>query len=449
MRPARIEETPSTSTAVIEKTVTKTVEHPALPLAISGAAPNAEESHKKPHVNVWFASLPPDERANRYGYTLYRDDPNVIIVEENFDNRSSGAFLHKFKPEEIVGLPEGPFIQELAEWIKPRYGGGKFHLMIYQKKDSRLMYNTGIKIEGPPLLSPREGWAGGVPPASGPDQQAFAMLINLFDKKLAEAKDNRTEPSSALTQAIEAVSRIQSEGFKTFMDQMPKAQDPIQRLTELRAMVELFATLQGNREPAVARDPMLEMRQMLELMKLLRENEAPKQDIGQIVKDAVSAVAEKLIPARANRGGGISDGFLEAVKVIAPNIGPFFAPIGVAIAEKIRRAPVPGQPGVMAGPSLVPRPAQLVGARPATPGAVTLPTAPAGPIVNPQNGGSPVSNQEPSPSRESRFRVPMFSRLRCSPRRTGTRRRRDSWTCSRTTCRETKWPPRFPMSIRT
>ena len=103
MKSAVISAVPQPGKQVVEQTTKTTTQ---IPPSQSTEDPNAPKRlrAKGEHINIWFARMPPDERAHDWVYTLYRDDSRIIIVDENLDDRASGTMLYKFLPDEIKAM---------------------------------------------------------------------------------------------------------------------------------------------------------------------------------------------------------------------------------------------------------------------------------------------------------------------------------------------------------
>ena len=106
---------PTPGKQVIEEKKTTTIDLPPGPPAAYSRPGAKGPRPKNPSLNEWWAVTPPDDRANLFAYTLYRDDSRIIIVEENLDDRASGSMVYKFKPDEIAAFSDGPFLQELSQ----------------------------------------------------------------------------------------------------------------------------------------------------------------------------------------------------------------------------------------------------------------------------------------------------------------------------------------------
>lgn len=330
----------------------------------------------------------PDER-NDYAYYLYRLDPNIVVMDPNLDDRARGAMLDKLTPQDIQQLGQGDFLDELKMMLKLRYGGGKYQIKIVHLKGHSMMHNRALEIDGKPILSPREGWIGsGLPPGTGGgsssgDSQLIPIIMKIIDEKLSGINQRREDPGQALTEAMKAVGEIQSNAFRLIMEKMPQTPDPAQRLTEMKEMLQLFALLKGEDKPApTPPDPMTQIQQMLQMMKLLREAEAPPQtNIAEVIRNAITEGMKQIGSARRGPGPDFTDRILDVVKGAAP----LLAPIGMAIAEKIKRAPlpsVPGIPGIAQLPGIPLFAQPRVGVTPARgPNMIGPPTTSAPPVV--------------------------------------------------------------------
>lgn len=326
---------PSTQVVEEKRTVTTQIPDVVRPAA-TGPKPT------KPHINVWFAKMPPDERANDYAYTIYRDDTRIIIVDENLDDRASGSMLYKFTPDEIRNFPEGPFLQELSDWVKARYGGGEYHVYVNHRKSSTLEYNKGFRVDGEPILSPREGWRpgmqpmGAMPGASGGDSASLVpMLMKLIDDKLAGISQQRTDPNAALADVTKVIMDANSSAFRWAIENAPKPTDPTHQLEQMRSLLLIFKDLQ----PPVAagnapQDPFAQFTQFMTVMKSVRELDAPREQPADFKTTMIEAVktAVREVGGRGNRPGTDWGALVEKAL-------PLLAPLGMALMAKLQARP--------------------------------------------------------------------------------------------------------------
>lgn len=322
-------------TQVVEEKRTVTTQ---IPEVVRPAATGPKPT--KPHINVWFAKMPPDERANDYAYTIYRDDTRIIIVDENLDDRASGSMLYKFTPDEIRQFPEGPFLQELSDWVKARYGGGEYHVYVNNRKFSTLEYNKGFRIDGEPILSPREGWRPGMQPmgtlpgASGGDSASLVpMVIKLIDDKLAGVTQQRADPNAALAEVTKVIMEANSSAFRWAIDNAPKPTDPTKQLEQMRSLLMVFKDLQPA-APGVPQDPFAQFTQFVTVLKSVRELDKPpdqpadfKTTMIEAVKTAVREVGMK--GARPGTDWG----------AVIEKAVPLLAPLGLALMAKLKQPP--------------------------------------------------------------------------------------------------------------
>jgi len=357
---------PALPTTTIETVTKRTEQMPAAGPA--GSQPYKPASRTvRDDPSVWFKGLAPEER-NDYAYYLYRLDPNIVIMDPNLDDRARGAMLDKLTVPDIQQLGQGDFIDELKLMLKRQYGGGKFQIKIVHLKGGTMIHNRALVIEGNPVLSKREGWTGpGMPPSGqsgGGDSQLIPIIMKVIDEKLSGINQRREDPGLALTEAMKAVGDIQSNAFRLIMERMPNTPEPAQRLAEIKEMLQIFATLKGEDKPALAPvDPMTQIRQMLEMMKLLRDAEAPPAtNVGEVIKNAIAEGIKQFGPARRAVGPAFTETIVDVVKAASP----LLAPIGLAIAEKIKHAPLPGVPAYAMPPGVAaagaPRASQGIGA---------------------------------------------------------------------------------------
>jgi hypothetical protein len=347
---------PTLPTTTIETVTKRTEQVPAT--APTGSKPYLPAARTpKDDPNAWFKSLTPDER-NDYAYYLYRLDPNIVIMDPNLDDRARGAMLDKLTPQDIQSLAQGDFLDELKMMLKARYGGGKYQIKIVHLKAGTMIHNKALIIDGNPILSKREGWTGpGMPPGTGGgsgggDAQLIPIIMKIIDEKLSGIAQRREDPGQALSEVMKAGLDSQNKAFEWILANMPKAADPTQRLSEIKEMLQIFAVLKEQEKPAAAPvDPMIQIKQMLEMMKLLREAEAPPAtNTGEIIRNAIAEGFKQLGSVKRGAGPDIADRILDIVKAGAPVL----APIGMAIAEKIKHAPLPSIPGQPQPPGALP-----------------------------------------------------------------------------------------------
>jgi len=336
--------TPPIQPTATRETVTKLTEQVPATSAPIGSKPYVARTSKD-DPSQWFKGLSPEER-NDYAYYLYRLEPNIVIMDPNLDDRARGGMLDKLTPQDIQGLSQGDFLDELKLLVKQRYGGGKFQVKIVHLKGSSMVHNRALVIDGDPILSKREGWVGSGMLQAGQsgsgDAQTIPILLRFFEEKLAAITQRKEDPSQALSEVMKAGLESQNSAFQWILANMPKAPDPTQRISELKEMLQLFAMLKGEEKPVPAPlDSMAQMRQMLEMWKLFREAEAPPQpNIRETIKNAIAEGMKQLAGAKRGVGPAFADTVLDVVKAASP----ILAPIGLAIAEKIKHAPIPGVP---------------------------------------------------------------------------------------------------------
>ena len=413
MKNAVISAVPQPGKQVVEQTTKTTTQ---IPPSQSTEDPNAPKRlrAKGEHINIWFARMPPDERAHDWVYTLYRDDSRIIIVDENLDDRASGTMLYKFLPDEIKAIPEGPFLTEMGQLISERFGGGEFHLMVQNRKLATLKYNKGLKLAGEPKLSSREGWKDGQYSGNGSDGMGAVVpqLLQMIREEIRGVKDGSQSPQNALALVMDNMLKSNAEAFKFALDRQPKPMEAADRLIELEKMFSLFDRLAAkNPAPAPAAPPPTlaqQLQDQLAVQQLLKVSQAPTDgaltpaSIAGAVKDAITPLVSHA-PGRGIDWTGIAQSFFSLAT----------SPLGMAIANRlssvmpnkrgvvIQRQPQPGAPGFVdpnqnpnfnmpspggMAPSVAP-----IGVVPGGPGApINGPMQP--PAAPPSSTATPVNN---------------------------------------------------------
>ena len=261
---------------VVRETHTTTTVRPAEP----AAAPEAQRTRRpKEDVNVWFSKMEREYRAKHVVYYLYRKESSIIVVEPLLDGgRARGSMLYKFKPEDIDKFPAVNFYEELQLWVKEEFGGGAYELQINDNKQGTKPYCLTFSFEGKPKLSNREAYADGAPRDAGgaPDQWAVRTLIEFIDKKLDSVKGGQADPGAAFSQITQAVMDSNSKALGFILANLPKA-DPMQQMEQLKMMLEISKSFQPAVAAPVAAAPPLtpvqQMREIMELEKLMRERQ--------------------------------------------------------------------------------------------------------------------------------------------------------------------------------
>jgi hypothetical protein len=330
---------------VVEETKKTTTEIPTPP---ENQTRTRIPREKRAHINSWFASLAPDERAKDYSFSIYRDDPRIIIVDEQLDDRASGKMLDKITEEELRQWPDGPFLQELTLWTKERYGGGEYHVYVVMRKGSTLMYNKGYSADGQPKLSAREGWKDGEGPAGGggaPDQWAVRTLIEFIDKKLDAAKLGQADPGLAFSQITQAVMDSNSKALGFIIANLPKT-DPMQQMEQLKMMLDVAKSLQPPAQataPPVAPplSPVQQMREIMELEKLMQERNGGHAGITPATLTTAVSEGFKQIGNVSKKVSGWVE-FGQAIAPFAPVLQPL---VTEAVAFFRARRQAQAQPG--------------------------------------------------------------------------------------------------------
>jgi hypothetical protein len=342
-------------------------------------------------IDEWLAKFDAPTRERGYVYYIYRVDPNIKVTRPIFDEEGHhGSYTYRFKAEELAQLWMGSFVSEVQEYVKEHFGGGTFRLQINDAKVGNRGRAVTFKIDGPPKLSERESYVNGCPspaPLGSDQSQLLPYVMKLIDEKLSAVSQNRQDPNVAIQEVTKALMEAHSGAYKWLMESMPKPEDATKQLEQMKLFFELFKQMQPPASQAAALNPMETVRQTLELMKLLRETDRPAgPDTAAAIREAVTAAVAGM--AGKNRGGTDWTALIEAAKAFGPVLQTALAPVGMALAERIRSAPIPSAlpsaPG--AGRAPVKMPTAAVGVR-----------AAGGPVAA---GGNlqPVPPQPPAPA---------------------------------------------------
>lgn len=367
------------SVPIVQETVTTKTTTQSAPLILT--PPNSPpEREPKDDVNTWFLKLDPDYRTHHVAYYLYRNDPNIQVVTTNLEGRANGSMLYRFTPELINKFAEGPFMEELQLWTKEEYGGGSFHVKINDTKLGRMLYSIPFKNEGPARLSTREAYASGAPQTSSVgDQSTVRMLIEFIDKKLDAVKAGGQDPAAAVGQVTQVLMDSQSKMFAWMLDHQPKTGDSVQQLEQMRNMLAIVKELIPQ-PTALAENPKSFTEQLQEFMALqdLMEKMRGKNAVPE-GQSLAAQIAEAIAKAGITRAKGTDwTWVIDGMKVLAPAL----APIGVALAEKIRATgSAPGAPATALTINGRPVTGAPQGGRPTSGpvGSAPMPGMPAGP----------------------------------------------------------------------
>ena len=331
---------------VVRETHTTTTVRPAEP----AAAPEAQRTRRpKEDVNVWFSKMEREYRAKHVVYYLYRKESSIIVVEPLLDGgRARGSMLYKFKPEDIDKFPAVNFYEELQLWVKEEFGGGAYELQINDNKQGTKPYCLTFSFEGKPKLSNREAYADGAPRDAGgaPDQWAVRTLIEFIDKKLDSVKGGQADPGAAFSQITQAVMDSNSKALGFILANLPKA-DPMQQMEQLKMMLEISKSFQPAVAAPVAAAPPLtpvqQMREIMELEKLMRERQG---EPGGITPATLTTAVAEGFKQIGNVASKKVSGWVEFGQALAP-FAPVLQPLvteAVAFFRARRQGQQPGAP---------------------------------------------------------------------------------------------------------
>jgi hypothetical protein len=297
-------------------------------------------------VNVWFSKLDPAYRLNHCAFYLYRLDPNITVVNPDLEGRANGSMLDRLEPEAIGQFTGDNFLADLKVWIKQKYGGGNFEIQINDKKQHKMMYDIGFKIEGAPLLSNREAYTSGPTGAqTGMDSGTIGMLIKYFDEKLQNIKAGTQDPGIATQQMANAIMQSNSEALKFALASQPKAASQEEQLMHMGKMFEMFKNLQPQpaapaAPPKTIMEQLADFNAMADTLDKLKGNRQPEGP------SIAAQIAEGLAKAGMT-GRSKGTDYMPLLIKLGEAALPVLAPIGLALAEKIRSAPIPGQPSAV------------------------------------------------------------------------------------------------------
>jgi hypothetical protein len=368
---------PAAPLPVVQETVTTKTTTQTAPLPFSPPA-RAEDAPKE-DVNKWFQKLDPDYRVSHVSYYLYREDPNIQVIQPVLEGRAQGSFLYKFTPALIQKFAEGVFTEELQSWTKEEFGGGTFHCKINDTKIKSMMYVVRFKNEGPARLSARESYAGGSAPggqAGVGDQNTVRMLIEFIDKKLDSVNTGRQDPGAALSQVASVIMESNNRAFQWVLENRAKEANPADQLNMMKSMFEMFKTLQPQAPPPAAPAPTIieQIQTLTAIMDAAEKMRAQRNPENQ--HSLATQIAEAIAKAGIARAKGTDFSWItEGLRALAPALDP----IGMALAEKIKAA---------GGPPGAPAPALTIHGRPVT-AAPQVNRATSGPVGQASGPGMP------------------------------------------------------------
>lgn len=311
----------------------------AVPASAPSVAAIDEPAEEKPSFWERLADIPVNDWGSRCDLWLYRLEPKVRMA-----------------------AGERGYLDQLAQpitpaWIKNKYGGGKFRIIV--NRDNRMYMSHEEEIVGEPIFDARrEVPPNGAAPASGVspnDARVLDMLeaeLQAKREELAAARASGIE-TPGLTQAIEVLSAAAKKGVE-----LVGGGGNGNGTTALREAIGLLKDLGviGNQSGGV-----------LETVRVLKELGV----IGGAVSDPMKqlndflSIAEKLNALRGDSEGGIPRDWkaaaaTRAVELLAP------------IAERVVTQPPRRAPGVAQRPA---PPAPPAGAVPPVPAQAVPPTA--------------------------------------------------------------------------
>jgi hypothetical protein len=334
---------------------------------IAASAVGGVKHPEKPAFNAseFFHAMSAEERDRLYTFYLYHHDDRIHIVEPRQGRFPGGTYLLHLELEDLKEFEGEPFDDGMRGWVLRKFGGsgkGTYEFKTVIKKTGVFLCSPQFfTLPGERILSAREAWkpadgSGQAPsPSAGTntDQYGFVQVVT---KLLDGLKENRIDPATALTQAMEQVSRIQSETLKNVAESAPK-DDPLKFLTAIKTAIDLMGIRPA--EAAPARDAGKDLRETISLLKDLnvipsaaRPEEITKDMLVEAVKTAVSGVVR-----------GNSRGSTDWTPVLVPAIEKGFTLLGGLVQLGVSYFQArSGQP-----PQQRPRGATVIGQRPPAP----------------------------------------------------------------------------------
>lgn len=336
---------------------------------------------KKDHINTYYARLDPQYRKAHTACYLYRVDPNIVIVPDAELGEKDVKYIWKFKDEEIEEFCKGSFLEELQGWVKNEYGGGPFQIKVNDSKVRSMMHCLVFKNEGPPRLAPKETFANGPTPVmTGSESSLVPMLMKLIDDKLAGIRQGSQDPSAAVGQVTQVLLDSQGKMFQWMLDHRGKDESPEMRLSNLKSELTLIKEMSMPAAPTAPVAPPKSIVEQLQEFNMLQETINKMKNGGNEGPGLAAQIAEGIAKAGLS-GRSKGTDYMPLLIKLGEAALPALAPIGLALAEKIRSSPVPGQPGQAA-------PRRIAGA----PG---QPAAPAQQFTPPAGGVAPAGGPMP------------------------------------------------------
>lgn len=373
-RVEKISPTPE-SLPIMRKTITETIEQEPAP-------PSPAKPEDKIPIEDFLSGVPRSEWLVNTAYYLYRLNESIAIAER-FQGEHRGAFLRYLTADDFREFEEGNFWYGLQSWVKKKYGGSNYRIIINNTKDKcKTLYNKSWSIEGAPILDNREVWRNGAPSASGPaaDQSQFTNQLLGFLKEQIEKQQNR-DGSTTLETAMNTISQVQKNAMEIAKNQMPQPMSPADIMG---MMMGIFKEMMTQNRPQASETDLL-----IKAIALLKDSGMiqPKQDAGgfAMIKEIVAGLKEMGIKVGGGGGAAAQDDWrLEVVKAL-PEIGRQVHGIvdRVVTARTMpiiaARAPaISAQSSLGIGPSaIIPRPmaATTTAPNPPVPGAQSGPAA--------------------------------------------------------------------------
>lgn len=339
------------------KTITRTVEQIAVP-------PPGPEPEAKQDIAEWWAGLQPGDWP-LYAFYLWRLDSNVEITDPRVSNPGwrGGKYLHRFTVEDLREFEGQDFMGALSDWVKQRFGGSMYKLLVTQRKTSTAIHAKVFTVEGEARLSDRESYRPGMGLVGGDQKTGVENIVLAFLKEQLEtAKAKALDPSAAVETAIGMMSKANDRALEMALKQVPPQSNPMDQLSAMIGAIEKMGLFKRENESE----------------KLLREliAEMRGKEEKRSVWDEVRAAKEGMALLGVGRGSAADAGWVDVARILAPSLEK--------IADKafaaMSRRPAPAAPpahGTPNGPLMVlPPPTVPVSQNPA-PSAAQPPAPPA------------------------------------------------------------------------
>lgn len=199
---------------------------------VSSEPPAEGAKEKRPDISDWFAALTPDEMQHCAFY-LYRLNPDVQTMD-------GGKNLCRLREGDFAEFEDQDFWRGLQEWTRRHFGGSRYRLVVNNTKIRSTVYNKDFEIEGPAVLSGREGYKSGavMPSGSSIDPSMQALFSQIVKETIERLKANAMDPSQAVSQVMDVMKSVNAQTAEMLKAQIPQQKDPIQTLESMLALID-------------------------------------------------------------------------------------------------------------------------------------------------------------------------------------------------------------------